>query len=453
MPRRRFCRQGCVDEAGNAVPFKGEGCIHRKTKKTAPAATSEDGPSFIPDASGCGINGLPRFAPPITSPSRPSAPALPRTSTSPMPAAELHNFNFDLLISEPAVPTVTADRAYDWPVTWDHSVNLPILEDTVDGAGTSDGMFDPLSFDSDVFVPPSPMLPPSSSESGSLPPVTPDSSDFNMDTISDGPCAPALQQFDKADLTEILSSLEAMPSFHEASMPFSDDVASLLDFLTVSAAVPCVWAEAMNHYLLDVCSEGVPSVPGEARIVDEAQASQTLPIAADKVTARRAKKRKKVSRSKGSDFESDGDLDQESDEGYIEDDIRRAKRHSERLQRIIEKLDRKCRPYILFYVARPESILMRNGKARFWTSRVMKDALGANGDNFADGLHAIARGHTEHQMASPERIAALNQQVHAAQEERRKLEHQVAVLQKQMEDERAHRAGVESQLDSMQATQ
>ncbi|KAF5375671.1 hypothetical protein D9615_009333 [Tricholomella constricta] len=452
MSKRRFCRQGCVDEAGNAVRFKGEGCIHRKTKKTTPAAPSEDGPgpSFIPDASGCGI-GLPRFAPLTPSPPRVST-SVPRT-TSTAPVAELPNFNFDSLPREPVVPTVTTDHTYDWPVVWGPSVALPILEDTMNDTGTSDSRFDPFSFDFDLFTPPSPTLPPSSSESGSLPPVTPDSSDFNMDTISDGACAPALQPFDEADLTEILSSLEAMPSFHEASMPFSDDVASLLDFLTVSATVPCVWAEAMNHYILDVCSEGVPSVLGEARIVDETQAPQPLPVVADKLTARRAKKRKKVSGSKGSDFESDGDLDQESDGGYIEDDIRRAKRHSERLQRIIEKLDRKCRPYILFYVARPESILMRNGKARFWTSRVMKDALGVNGDNFADGLHAIARSHTEHQMASPERIAALNQQVHAAREERRKLEHQVAVLQKQMEDERAHRAGVESQLDSMQATQ
>lgn len=80
-----------------------------------------------------------------------------------------------------------------------------------------------------------------------------------------------------------------------------------------------------------------------------------------------SKKQKKHSREHSLDIDSGDDKGHDSAGSYIEDDARQSKHHSERVQRIrksIMKLDNKCRPYILLYVARPESILMRNGKAQ-----------------------------------------------------------------------------------------
>lgn len=167
-----------------------------------------------------------------------------------------------------------------------------------------------------------------------------------------------------------------------------------------------------------------------------------------------SKKQKKHSREHSLDIDSGDDKGHDSAGSYIEDDARQSKHHSERVQRIrksIMKLDNKCRPYILLYVARPESILMRNGKAQMYMSQTMKDALGMD-NQFATELHATAHSHAQNQVASQERVVALNSQVHAAREERRKMQHQIAVLQRQMDEERVLRAAAEPQLKSLQQT-
>ncbi|KAF9230280.1 hypothetical protein BU15DRAFT_69327 [Melanogaster broomeanus] len=90
------------------------------------------------------------------------------------------------------------------------------------------------------------------------------------------------------------------------------------------------------------------------------------------------------------------------DEKYVVNDTLRSKRHSERLKRImasIKRLEAVTRPYILIYVARPESVLARNGKAKCYASPAMLGVLGKK-STFVEHLHRKVKEYTQQQVMS-----------------------------------------------------
>ncbi|KAG6909021.1 hypothetical protein DXG01_002294 [Tephrocybe rancida] len=328
---KRLCRQGCVDVDGNPVPFKGEGCKHRKLVGPKTAAepsngvTSSNAPSFYPDATGSGLpHGLPRF-------------------------------------SELSTP----DR---------YSVPAPSLGDT---SQTAD-LIDFGSFSFDHFSPPS----------------------FDIDDLPD------LHVLDEAALSFLELQLQLPHS------PVESAHAPPTSSFTSPFPIPLAVGEA-----------SMGAEPSSAPTQHLADSSETV----CKISLQ---KRKQDKGADNSDIDTSTD---EEDSGYIEDDYIRSKCHSERCGRIkksLRKLDDRCRPYIFFYVSRPESILLRNGRAHIYMSRAMQDVL-QDSKEFGNRLHSSAEAHARRLVSDRAKVIALNKDVQALLEKKRKLEHQTAVLSQQ----------------------
>ncbi|KAF5384267.1 hypothetical protein D9615_003374 [Tricholomella constricta] len=430
MGKRRLCRQGCFDHQGNPAPFKGVGCKHGKKALAgdAPAASSVEGPMFIPDASGSGINSLPCFtigAAHSTPSPRPPLPDINIVQVPQAPSvAPVHVADPSLPPISPQLPLLDDNTGlFDWSGNWNTTMNIdnPLLNDAaLSSSGSTLGM-ELFSISDHDFSPSSP----------SVPSLTPDSSDTEWG-------AHPLQGLDEAVLDSLLSSLQMEITANECSSSVSQGSASSLG--PGAPSLPIVYGE---HPVLpaeqDTLSVGGVSVP------------QPLHSAVDRRTSNTTKKRKKPSEDEDID---DGEDNDEPMRGYIEDDAARSKRHSERCKRIlnaIRKLEERCRPYIFFYVSRPESILVKNGKALSYISQAMEEAL-PDHQTFVRDLHGIAHDHANDRVVNQASAAALNRQVHLAREDRRRVEHEMAVLRQQVEEERALRSAAESQLSLLRQT-
>jgi len=229
MAKKRLCRKGCVDDLGKPLPFKSEGCIHRKTKivhKPVPASASTDGPTFIPDPAGLGSGGLPRFS---------SSQIIPSNSANPLPPDASMLLSLDPLANGRPLPM--DNNSYEWSDVWDHSTSFTdnLFQWPSDDAGIRDGsMEDPVPFsDFDFFGSSSPFL---SSSSDSLPPMTPDS--FELAAVdTDGTCFSGL---DEGVLDALLSSLNVVQQAHEDYTSLSSSSVSPHDGPIVPPTVACV---------------------------------------------------------------------------------------------------------------------------------------------------------------------------------------------------------------------
>ncbi|KIK31415.1 hypothetical protein CY34DRAFT_291514, partial [Suillus luteus UH-Slu-Lm8-n1] len=142
---------------------------------------------------------------------------------------------------------------------------------------------------------------------------------------------------------------------------------------------------------------------------------------------------------------------------YIANDRNRTKAHSERasrLVRVVEDLDKASRPFIFLYIARPESILSKNGKSVIHISPALQAAFDAKGDHrpIMD-IHETAVAYVRKQILSNKDIIAINSEVHQAQAEKHQVMNELHSLQEahshQLLAEQQRRQAVEAQLASL----
>ncbi|KAG2092675.1 uncharacterized protein F5147DRAFT_821766 [Suillus discolor] len=142
---------------------------------------------------------------------------------------------------------------------------------------------------------------------------------------------------------------------------------------------------------------------------------------------------------------------------YIANDRNRTKAHSERasrLVRVVKDLDKVSRPFIFLYIARPESILSKNGKSVIHISPALQAAFDAKGDHrpIMD-IHETAMAYVRKQVLSSKDIIAINAEVHQAQAEKHQVMNELQNLQEahshELLAEQQRCQAVEAQLASL----
>ncbi|KDQ48906.1 hypothetical protein JAAARDRAFT_36301 [Jaapia argillacea MUCL 33604] len=103
------------------------------------------------------------------------------------------------------------------------------------------------------------------------------------------------------------------------------------------------------------------------------------------------------------------------------------------------------RPYIFIYIARPESILARNGRAVIYISPGMLEALQLKSWN-PDEIHQMAKEHAQQQVLNAREISKLNRQVKEVQAEKEQTERERQEGARLLEAERRRCRALEEQL-------
>ncbi|KAG6807991.1 hypothetical protein H0H92_005743 [Tricholoma furcatifolium] len=392
--KQRFCRKGCVDSDGQPAS-KGPNCPHKKggdkqlsgaSATTVPPVPTEAPPLFLPDAAGGGLpEGLPRFSSIATS--------LPTDSIV---------VSLDTDNQAPAASTLEHLQLHDWESMFADSFSE--IQQSNNGFSST------------------------SSAASST-------SDFDFSGLDD-----FLGLGTSFSSEDIVSELRLGTGLISANLP---DIHPLLANVGISENDNEVASNLIAANVLSLSSSldqngTSTTASSDTRLTLAPPSDPPVPVQQGSKALKTSSKRK---RRGGSNDNSDVDeSDNDSDLSYIEDDLARSKRHSERCLRIknsLKKLDARCRPYIFFYAARPESILVRNGRAQIFMSQAMRDAIGDNADDFGRDLHAKAATHAKTFSSSHDAVAALNRQVQSALEDKRKSEHRAAVLQKERDELRA----------------
>ncbi|KAG6808481.1 hypothetical protein H0H92_004001, partial [Tricholoma furcatifolium] len=399
--KQRFCRKGCVDSDGKPAP-KGPNCPHKKggdkqsSAAVLPVPTAPAPPRalFLPDAAGGGLpEGLPQFSPHVT--------VLPMDSNV---------VSLDTDNQVPGGSTLEHIQLHDWESMFADSFSELQQSSTgfssTSSAASSTSEFDFSGLDDFLGL---------------------GSSTFSVENIVlEARLDTELTLATIPDIQPLLTNIDVLEND-------GNEAASNLIAVNVPSVSP--------NFDRDSTSATAPSDTSPTLAAPpDLQVPVPIVFKAPKATGSSKRKRRGAS-DDDSDLDESGKitvmmcelLDNDSDLSYIENDLARSKRHSERCLRIknsLKKLDARCRPYIFFYAARQDNL----NTNIVWA---MRDAIGDSADDFGHDLHAKAAAHAKTFSTSHDTVAALNRQVQNALEDKRKSEHRAAVLQKERDELRA----------------
>ncbi|KAF9235540.1 hypothetical protein BU15DRAFT_64726 [Melanogaster broomeanus] len=331
------------------------------------------------------------------------------------------------------------------------------------------GMIPPEGFGGPLPQAPGPTAGLSQAETAAQPnPASVSSSDPHQSNIMMfGPrlCVPQLEEFSSHDglhldldfnFTDFTDSFSSFPDHGFGSPGLSDHNSDALQDVSLVPSPPQSMDENEMFMQLVRSVAGVDNGLG-AQDVDLVQdvegaaqcgASQLEPSPVDNALSAVDASIVDVTDNDDVEWESEEEL---LDEKYVMNDNLRSKRHSERLKRImasIKQLEAATKPYILIYVARPESVLARNGKAKCYASPAMLGVLGKK-STFIEHLHQKVKKYTQQQVMSEKDIVALNIQVSRAHDAKRSVEQQLEGERQENDNLRAQL----SQLLTMQGSQ
>ncbi|KDQ51472.1 hypothetical protein JAAARDRAFT_50737 [Jaapia argillacea MUCL 33604] len=133
---------------------------------------------------------------------------------------------------------------------------------------------------------------------------------------------------------------------------------------------------------------------------------------------------------------------------YIENDQLCTKRHSSRSKTLMKNgkdLFVVSQPYILIYIARPKSILLKKGVGKAYTSPILKEAMQDFGDaNILAEIHEIAIKHARSQTMTMAQV----QQVQEAKEQ---LQREAREAAEWLAEEKERSRRLQADLDAMRA--